>query len=292
MVSICSELPSKPFEVRGWNALRLRGHVQGPDDGPAVVLLHGGGQTRHSWRSTSNRLAAEGWCCYSVDQRGHGESDWALDGDYALDAFVNDVAAIVEAVGHPPVLVGASLGGLASLVAAGEGLKAAALVLVDVAVEVQADGVRRIMDFMLAHSEDGYGSLEEVASAIGSFNPHRSAPRSTKGLMPNVRSRNGRWFWHWDPNYVRRYRDENFRLVPRDRLGHAGRALEIPTLLVRGGESDVVSVEDARNFCLTVPHAELVEVEGASHMVAGDRNEPFDDAVISFLGRLPNAPKR
>src|SRR5271157_1334596 len=106
------------FTGRDGNALAA--DVLGDLDAPPVVLFHGGGQTRHSWGTTLAALAGRGWRAYSVDLRGHGDSEWAPNGDYTLDAFAGDVLAIVDALGRPPALVGASLGGVASLAAIGE----------------------------------------------------------------------------------------------------------------------------------------------------------------------------
>src|SRR3954471_8143391 len=83
-----------PTEFAGRDGNRLAADVAGADDAPPVVLLHGGGQTRHSWGTTLGVLADRGWRAYSVDLRGHGDSAWATDGDYTLDAFADDVRAV------------------------------------------------------------------------------------------------------------------------------------------------------------------------------------------------------
>src|SRR3954453_7152621 len=111
-------VPSMPVvEFSGRDGNRLVADVEGAADGPPVILFHGGGQTRHSWGTTLTALADDGWRAYSVDLRGHGASDWVADGDYTLDAFAGDVVAISRALPQTPALVGASLGGLASLAA-------------------------------------------------------------------------------------------------------------------------------------------------------------------------------
>ena len=230
------------------------------------------------------------WRAYSVDLRGHGDSAWAPDGDYSLDAFARDVRAVARSVGQRPALVGASLGGIASLTAIaeteGEPL-ATALVLVDVAPRIEAAGVSRIGDFMKGNL-DGFASLEEVADAIGLYNPHRPRPKNLDGLKKNLRRRaDGRWMWHWDPRFVSgRFGspdETRSTLVDGDRLARAARTLTIPTLLVRGRMSDLLSEEGARELLQLVPQAQLVDVAGAGHMVAGDRNDAFNDAVVEFL---------
>lgn len=280
--------PVHRFAGRDGN--RLAADVAGDPRDPPVVLLHGGGQTRHSWGTTLAALADSGWQAYTVDLRGHGDSDWAADGDYSLDGFAGDVRAIAGSLRRPPVLVGASLGGLASLVAMGEQPDetiAAALVLVDVAPRVEVEGRERIGEFMTEHIHDGFGSLEEVADALQRYNPHRPRPSDLSGLRKNLRQRDGRWYWHWDPAFVtgqKGARDETrTSIVDKNRLQDAARAITEPTLLVRGRQSDLLSEEGAKELLELIPHARYADVAGAGHMVAGDRNDLFNDAVVSFL---------
>ncbi|MFP3902430.1 MAG: alpha/beta fold hydrolase [Acidimicrobiia bacterium] len=280
-------------QVAGVGGVPLAADVGGPEDGPTVVLLHGGGQTRHSWAGTWRILVDAGWNTWSVDLRGHGDSGWADDGDYSLDAFAGDVLAVSRSLPEPPVLVGASLGGLSSLVAVAESPvqrdTARAIVLVDVAHRIEVEGRERIGAFMTGHM-DGFASLEEAADAIAAYNPHRPRPTDLSGLAKNLRRRaDGRWVWHWDPRFVQGRlgsADETRSSVidPR-RLDRAVDSLEVPTLLVRGRASDLLSEEGARDFLARVPHAEFADVAGAGHMVAGDRNEIFNRAILGFLER-------
>jgi non-heme chloroperoxidase len=282
-------------QLRGRGGIALAADVGGPDDGPPVVLLHGGGQTRHAWRNTLDDLAGGGWRVLSVDLRGHGESDWDDEGDYSIDAFAADVEAVARSLPEPPVLVGASPGGISSLLAIGEAPDpehvARALVLVDVAPRLEPGGVQRIGAFMTKNLEDGFGSLDEVADAIAAYNPHRPRPTDLSGLAKNLRRRDdGRWVWHWDPRFVKgRFGmpDETRSTgMSPERLQLAAKALRIPVLLVRGRMSDLLSEEGARELQELVPHAEIADVAGAGHMVAGDRNDAFTAAVLGFLDRL------
>jgi pimeloyl-ACP methyl ester carboxylesterase len=287
------------LDLRGSNGIRLRADEVGDRAAPPVVLFHGGGQTRFAWGSTATVLADRGWHAYRVDMRGHSESDWPDDGDYRLEAFAEDVRAIARTVttgSHAPVLVGASLGGLASLMAIGESPEpttvARALVLVDVAPTIEPAGTARIGDFMTANMETGFGSLDEVADAVAAYNPHRPRPSDLSGLRRNLRQReDGRFVWHWDPRFMSGRlgsRDETRGLtLQHDRLASAARAVAVPTLLVRGKVSDLLSEEGARELLALIPHAEYVDVEGAGHMVAGDKNDLFNDAIAGFLDRLP-----
>jgi len=277
------------------DGLQLVADVGGPEDGPTVVLLHGGGQTRHSWSGTWRVLVDAGWRAWSLDLRGHGDSDWSPTGDYSLDAFADDVVAVTAALPSPPILVGASLGGLSSMVAVAESPTpervARAVVLVDVAHQIEEAGRERIGAFMTGNL-DGFASLEEAADAIAAYNPHRPRPRSLGGLAKNLRQRpDGRWVWHWDPAFVQgpaptASADETrSSVVDPDRLGNAAAGLSVPTLLVRGRQSDLLSEAGAQAFLDAVPHAEFADVAGAGHMVAGDRNEVFNRAILDFLDR-------
>ena len=268
----------------GHDGLKLAGDVWGDPSGPLVLLQHGGGQTRHAWKGAGEALGAAGYHAIAFDARGHGDSDWAPDGKYGQDAMVLDLEALVAALGgRRPVLVGASMGGGTSLVAVGEGhVDATALVLVDIAPRIEPDGVARIQAFM-AQRPDGFESLEEVAQAIASYQPHRKPPKNLDGLAKNVRlGEDGRYRWHWDPRFRTGQRDLAQRQA---RLEACARSLTLPTLLVRGGLSDILSEEGAAAFMELCPNAEYVNVEGAAHMVAGDRNDIFAGAVIDFLRR-------
>ena len=282
-----STIPLRPLELTGASGLRLAAEACGDSDWPPVLLLHGGGQTRHAWAGTARRLASAGYFAIALDARGHGDSQWAPDGDYSADALAADLACVCASLRSRPALVGASMGGLTSLLAIGEGPPdfARALVLVDIATRLEADGVTRVLDFMRAHT-GGFASLDEAAAAVAAYNPHRKGPRSTAGLSKNLRLRpDGRWYWHWDPRFL----DHATRsrageaLVQQERREQAARRVTVPTLLVRGGSSDVVSAEGARELQQLIPHAELFDVQDAGHMVAGDRNDVFSDAVIKFL---------
>ncbi|MDQ2648439.1 MAG: alpha/beta hydrolase [Actinomycetota bacterium] len=279
----------------GWQGLTLGADAEGPEDGPPVVLLHGGGQTRHSWAGTLRQLGAGGWRAYSVDLRGHGESDWPEDGDYSLNAFASDITAVAESFGRPTALVGASLGGMSSLVAvtraADQAGLTSSLVLVDIAHRMEQQGRDRIGAFMNAKPE-GFESLDEVADAIAAYNPHRPRPTDLSGLSKNLRQReDGRWVWHWDPRFLTGIRGSIDETRASEFAGKPGaletavRSLTVPTLLVRGRSSDLLSEEAAQEFLQLVPHAEFADVAGAGHMVAGDRNEVFNQAILGFLDR-------
>lgn len=258
-----------------------------------ALLLHGGGQTRHSWSQTARVLASAHWITISIDARGHGESGWAVDGDYGADAFVDDLQHVVASLPRPPVLIGASLGGMTALLAEGErGPLARSLVLVDVVPRVEQAGVERIFRFMKQHL-DGFASLEEVAAAVRAYNPHRKRPAQLDGLKKNVHQRaDGRWYWHWDPALLRRSSDDPGRAHATCRLLAAADRVRIPTLIVRGGESDVVSPGGVQELLARLHDGRYVDVDAAGHMVAGDENDAFTRAIVDHLSTLPPAASR
>ena len=287
-MSAGERLPGTPDPMHVWTGsggIPIAGDTWGDPSGPLVILQHGGGQTRHAWKGAGETLGNAGYHAVAFDARGHGDSGWAPADDYTADHMVEDLRCVARALGSDrPILVGASMGGGTSLVAVGEQrLDAAALVLVDMAPRIEPEGSRKIQEFM-NQKPDGFDTLEEVAQAIANYQPHRKRPRNLDGLAKNVRlGANGKYRWHWDPA---RRNGRASMAEYRQRLHHCADRLKLPTLLVRGGLSDVLSEEGARSFLKQVPHAEYVNVENAAHMVAGDRNDIFADSVIAFLQRV------
>ncbi len=288
-----SPLSPRTVAFRGTDGHRLVADVFG-DGGPPALFLHGAGQTRHAWRRSAAELARAGWTAYALDQRGHGDSEWHPDGAYGFRDFAADARAVSDQIaarhGCRPAAIGASLGGLASLVAAGAAdLPApplAALVLVDITPRVDPDGVRRVRGFMREHARDGFASVSEAAAAVGAYLPHRPRPRSHEGLKRNLRlGADGRWRWHWDPRFMEGPRSVDEHDSEREaEFVASARRLRIPVMLVRGSSSELVSETHVREFLELVPQARYVDVAGARHMVAGDKNDAFSAAVLAFFG--------
>ena len=273
------------------------------DSGSPILLLHGGGQTRHAWTKTAEALARKGHMAYALDQRGHGDSDWVADGGYGFFDYAADAKAVAAELtrrsGVKPIVIGASLGGIASLLAEGEfernkgGNVFSALVLVDITPRVDQSGVAKILGFMRAHAEKGFASIAEAAQAVADYLPQRPRPKSNDGLKKNLRlSPDGRWRWHWDPRFLDGRRETGAdRRALEAALIEAARRIQIPALLVRGASSELVKEAHAKEFLALVPHADYVDVSGARHMVAGDRTDHFSGAVLSFIGRLSTAAR-
>jgi pimeloyl-ACP methyl ester carboxylesterase len=276
------------IEFAGADGLRLVADAAGPLDGLPVLLLHGGGQTRHSWRRALQKLAAQGWRAIALDARGHGDSDWAPDGDYSMDRLSEDLRAVICTLRTQPMLVGASMGGNTALLAQSEEpALARALVLVDVVPQLESEGIQRIIGFMTARP-DGFATLDEAADAVAAYNPSRPRPRDLQGLMKNLRQgSDSRWRWHWDPRFMvadAPQRQARIREI-HERMAAAAARVQVPVLLVRGAQSDVVSAEGVEALRALMPQLETAEVQEAGHMVAGDSNDHFNVAVLEFLHR-------
>lgn len=249
---------------------------------PTIVMLHGGGQNRHSWHKTGQILADRGYHVVALDTRGHGDSDRAPNADYAIETLTADAVAVIEAIGRPVALIGASMGGLTGILVADEAgpQRVTKLVLVDVVPRYEKDGSARIRDFMFGHI-DGFDSLEQAADAVAAYLPHRAKPRSPEGLKKNLRFRDGRWYWHWDPALMTKPSDDP--ALRTEKIEAAAMGLQIPILLIRGKLSDVVSAEGVADFLSKVPGARLVELSDAGHTAAGDDNDAFSAAVVEFV---------
>jgi non-heme chloroperoxidase len=261
----------------------IAGDSWGGEHDQLVVFLHGAGQTRHAWGRAGRVFAEAGYHAVALDARGHGDSSWSPDGSYEVDDMIADLVAVLRAIDKQrPVLVGASMGGGVVLSAVGEGaVEAAAVVLVDTVPRTNAYGGDRVRSFMRQGGPDGFHSLEAVATSISSYQPHRRRPATLDGLLKNVRlGPDGRYRWHWDPMFLDRPRDRDARTR---RLESALVRLDVPSLLVHGSLSEVVTDAGVEALLSLSPRTSCVKVEGAAHMVAGDSNDPFIDAVMEFL---------
>jgi pimeloyl-ACP methyl ester carboxylesterase len=268
----------------GFEGMHLVADVRGEPDAWPVLFLHGGGQTRHAWGRTAETVAANGWRTVALDLRGHGESDWAPNGDYSFTAFCADCVAVADALGRPPVLVGASLGGMSAMLAEGtsDRVVSSGLILVDITPKTNDEGIQRIATFMQS-GVDGFDTLEDAAAAIAGYTPNRTRTFNPEGLKKVLRQRDDRWYWHWDPKFIFQDRTE---VVPDRLIGLLDVAMSnihVPTMLVHGMLSDVVSQEGVDDLVARIPEVTVVAVDGAAHMIAGDRNDAFSEAVVDFL---------
>lgn len=271
------------------DGIRLSLRYFGDDRAPCVLMAHGFGQTQYAWENTGWQLAEMGYQAVSYDARGHGESDRAPSGEYDFEQFVEDFRRVCASLPNVPMVIGASMGGLTALLAHSEKPKVdlKAMVLVDIAPRWDERGVSAMLAFMRQHPE-GFASLEEASESVRAFLPHRRRGKPTNPikLSQNLRqASDGRWYWHWDPAMLA-LAEKSANL--QSRLQSASRRLKIPTLLVSGGESDMIGSEHVDEFIKLAPHAERAEVEGAGHMVAGDANDAFIESITPFLDEHQN----
>ena len=259
----------------------------GDNTNPLVIMLHGGGQTRHSWKGVAAKIANLGFHVIAHDLRGHGESFWDSDGDYTFDAHRDDLVRIIQQLGKKANLVGASLGGMISLSLAGhveESKHCSGLIMVDIGMRPNDEGSDRIVEFMRSGAK-GFASVEEAADAVSGYLPHRERPKDISGLKKNLRLKeDGRYYWHWDPLFLTdrtgmgEVREERFR-----QLENSAKRISVPTLLVQGALSDILTIKEKEEFLNAVPHAKFAEIQQATHMVVGDKNDIFAEAIVDFL---------
>lgn len=265
----------------------LAGERHGRGD-RGLLFAHGLGQSRGAWRRSAARLAAAGWQALAADARGHGGSGRNPAGvPYSTGQMVDDLGHWARTFQAPPVLVGASMGGLTGLAAQARHGAFSALVLVDITPRWEAQGVARILAFMRAHA-DGFDTVGQAIDAVAAHLPHR--PRKSARALTDllVEDADGRLRWHWDPRLVEDIASDG--AARQHELMAAARAIDVPTLLVTGGASDVVSGDTIEEFLALVPHARHQVIPHARHLVAGDDNDAFAQAVLDFITPLQLRP--
>ena len=267
------------------SGLNIAASSWGRDSDPLVILLHGGGQTRHAWGETGEKLSQNGFYVLALDLRGHGDSDWHPNGEYGVDNYKKDIVSILKEIKKPAAFIGASLVGMTSLSIAGDPElreKCWALVMVDIGLYPNLEGSQEIVEFMHSGSE-GFASIEEAAESVANYLPHRKRPRDNRGLEKNLRLKDdGRYYWHWDPRFL----DSRPKDIPEDykeKQKSFAKVVETPTLLIKGAMSNILTQNEVDDFLEVITHSEFVEIKDAAHMVAGDRNDIFAAAAIDFL---------
>jgi len=247
---------------------------------PALLCLHGITQTAHSWDEVAAELSRD-WRVLCLDQRGHGDSDWPSDGSYSRQEMAADVAAIVAQLGLGAfVLCGMSMGGINAITFTAHHRGAVrALVIVDVSPEVKVEGVQNIRNFLQAADE--LDSFEQFVERAHQFNPRRSLDNIRSRLRHNLKQLpSGKWTWKYDPA-LRSGR--GFAASHLETLWDDVAQIRCPTLIVKGGESDILSAESAAKLQAAIPDSELVVIAGAGHSVMGDAPQAFVAALQGFL---------
>lgn len=264
------------------NGLRFHYLDWGNAAGQPLILFHGVGQTCHTWDLFAEGMASH-FHVMAFDQRGHGDTDWAADKDYSRKTMVNDVVAIAHALQVERFfLIGMSMGGMNSLsFTANYPQYVEALVVVDVGPRVEPKGAQQIRDFMTNYRE--FGSLDEAAAVIHRFNPRRPLEviRNFTVVYNLKQLPSGRWTWKYDSYFSEGHRPVDFKQMERELTAEVEK-IRCPTLVVKGAESDVFSLDGARGLQETIPGAEFALVSGAGHSVMGDNPPGFAAAVRGF----------
>lgn len=252
---------------------------------PPIVFLHGGGLNAHTWDLVCAALRT-GRHCLALDQRGHGESEWSPHMDYSTESHAADLDAFVNALALDRfVLVGMSLGGVNALAWAGRhSRRLAGLVVVDVGPEIRTEGVKKIAAF--TSEATPLESVDHFIERALAFNPRRNRDLLRRSLLHNLRRMpDGRWMWKYDQRHRGKADPEAYERR-RQLLWSAVDTIECPTLVVRGGQSDVFHDEDAERLAGRLQHGRWVRIEGAGHTVQGDNPADLLVALREFLGEV------
>ena len=279
---------ARRFSVIGADQNALVCDIYGPNEGPTTILLHGGGQSRSSWRIASRRLGNAQFKACALDLRGHGDSDWSPDGDYRIERFVADLVGVIEALGSPAILIGASFGGHVSLVtAARHPSLVRALVLCDVTPWIEGEATKA-MRAAFHTAAAGFPSVQDAASHIDEMRGFPSNLDADRLHRHMRRGDDGRLYWRWDPQFFlsQETQDENLTEL----LTAATTDLKTPTLLIRAELSEVVTPQQISKFAQMVPHAHMAEIAGARHTVSADDNEEYASIILGFLDGIITQP--
>jgi pimeloyl-ACP methyl ester carboxylesterase len=274
------------FWFTGGDGQRLAADQYGPDERTPVLLIGGLGQTRHSWTRAAKRIAATGRRAITLDMRGHGESERAPDGRYGYPQQVGDIVAVVRAIGRPVVVAGNSLGGKIGLAAAGSAGPdvVAGLTMVDTVPRSRAEGIASVTGPMASPAE-GFASPADAAAQVALGRGEPVTATLVERLQRNMRrDGSGRWHWHWDQRYL----DPAQQIgsgAGSDMLEAFARRVRVPALLAWCELSEVVDAAGINALRAIMPQLEVEVIEGARHMIVGDQNDAFANALVAFLGR-------
>ena len=267
------------------DGLELAGTAYGDPAAPPVLFFHGGGQSRNAWMGSARTVSEAGYYGITFDLRGHGDSDWAADGNYLLDAFGRDVENLISAFDQPVTLVGASRGGQAALVGGSRHPDRVRLImLADVAPMMRDDGVDGIRAFF-AEGEAGFATLDEAADSLSRhLNQLRMDDASRLGRAMR-KDDAGRWHWRWDPATGKR----EFLHPPSEgeALLAAAARVKSPIILVKAELSHLLTNESVERFQQLAPQLEVITAKGVGHMFTADRNDAFAVQLLECLQQTP-----
>ncbi|MEE9285607.1 MAG: alpha/beta hydrolase [Dehalococcoidia bacterium] len=278
--------PPKEGDVQA-NGLRLH-YLDWGGAGTPVLFLHGGNQTAHTWDLVCLQLRGE-YRCLALDQRGHGESEAARDGEGSPFVQREDVREAIEAMGLERLaLVGMSMGGLNSIAYAGRYPdRLLALTIVDVGPTIQRQGFDETGKFLQERRE--FDSIDDAVEYAHRFNPLRPKAHLRYSLLHALRQRDdGRWAWRYDQPQRQMSKEEREKqaqqvLETYEKLWEEVPRIPCPTLVVQGSESHVFRREDAEKLAATLPRGRAITIQGAGHTVQGDQPRAFAQALRGFL---------
>lgn len=257
----------------------------GASDAPPILLLHGGHQSAHSWDLVSLHLAQH-YRIIALDQRGHGDSEWARNGDYSNLTMAHDAQTFVAEIGlKNPILMGHSMGGRNTLIMTRmDPSYPRALVIVDVGPETMEAGRKTISNFVKRN--DIFDDLEHFIRNVREYDPYRSREHIERTVKYNMLERaDGKYISKCD---YRRWRgeiqvhDENKDAISFDSL----KTFDMPALVVRGANSNILAEDAAERFSDALPKGKLVTVSDCGHNVHSQNTLGFLDAVNGFLDTL------
>lgn len=271
------------------DGLTLAGEAYGDPAAPPVLFFHGGGQSRSAWRGSAKRVAQAGYYGVAIDLRGHGDSGWAADGDYLLDAYARDVEALLAQFDRPVTLVGASRGGQAVLVGGSRHHQRVRLItLADVAPLMRDDGVVGIRQFF-AESANGFATLDHAADTLARNlgQPRLGEPARLSRSMRQDEA--GRWHWRWDPATGR----AEFLHPPSEGQAVLAAAARVtcPVVLVRAELSHLLTDAGVAAFRRLAPQLQVVTAMGVGHMFTADRNDAFAAELLGWLAQIPEGAR-
>ena len=269
------------------NGLKFHYLDWGSPDNPVILLLHGFAQQAHSWDFVALSFADK-YRVIALDQRGHGDSEWATDGDYSPEIQQVDIRAIIHALSLDQfILMGLSMGGRnAFTYAANAPGKIKALIIVDSGPQNLEKGSQNIRNFV--EQDDELNSVGDFVARVMKYNPSRDPIQIRGSIIHNLKQLpNNKWTWKYDKSL--RAPGARSRMITPElalRLWGYLESLQCPTLVVKGDRSDVFSERTADEMHSRIPMSKLAVVENAGHLVTGDNPSGFQKVVTKFIQSL------
>ena len=251
---------------------------------PTVLMLHGVSQQAHSWDFVSLALSPD-YHVLAVDQRGHGDTDWATDGIYTLDSMQADIDGVIDALSLADFnLIGHSMGGRNSFIWASrhpETLRS--LTIVDTGPETQRRGQDRIRDFR--ELPNNLDSFQEFADRVKEYTG-RTEEQVLGALKYSIRQMpDGKWAWKWDPATRGRTRVGDDPKWSTEKLWECVEAVDCPSLVVRGSRSDIFAEETLAKMGQVMSDCTTETIKDAGHLVQGDNPVDFIASARRILSR-------